>query len=447
MFRKILKQIIPRKLLNLRHFFWSWWGSVKCHHPSEELLVIGVTGTSGKTSTIHFLRQILESAGFKVGSLSTADFYVDGKLKLNDQKMTMLGRMQIQKYLREMVDKKCEIAIVETTSEGFLQYRHSFINYDMIMLTNLYPEHIEAHGGFENYKAAKLGIFEYVSKCNVNKELRIMNYESGKVAIVNGKSEYVEEFLNFNFSKKIKFKVDDIQISKEGLNFIVDNEKYFAPLYGEHNAENLAAVIETVQSLGVDKEKIKTAIANLKSPPGRLEFISEAEKFGFQVIVDYAFEPVALAKLYEVVELLMEKTVRPTTLGLSSGRRQGKIIHVCGSTGGGRDKARREPIGKMVGEKANIVIVTNEDPYDEDPIEIIKQVSAGAQKVGKILDKDLFEVLNRGEAIKKAIDIAQSDDLVLITGKGSEQKMCVANGKMVDWDDREEVRKCLGLEK
>ncbi len=423
--KTIIKKFIPKKLLNLRHFFWAWWGSVKYHHPSEELLVIGVTGTSGKTSTIHFLRQVLEQVGYKVGSLSTADFYVDGKLKLNDQKMTMLGRMQIQKYLREMVDKKCEIAIVETTSEGFLQYRHSFINYDMILLTNLYPEHIEAHGGFENYKVAKLGIFEYVSKGKRKKEKGV---KIDKTAIVNGKSEYAGEFLQYNFDQKIKFSVGNIEIKKEGLDFEVDNVKYFAPLYGQHNAENLAGVIAVAKSLGVDNEKIKQAIGKLTSPPGRLEFIPEANKSGFQVIVDYAFEPVALEKLYEVVDLLEIK---------------GKIIHVCGSTGGGRDKARREPIGKLVGEKANIVIVTNEDPYDEDPMEIIKQVSAGAQKVGKALNKDLFEVLDRKEAIEKAIAMAQSEDLVLITGKGSEQKICVAGGKMIDWDDREVVRQFL----
>ena len=439
--KKVIKKIIPKKLLNLRHFFWSWWGSVKYHHPSEELLVIGVTGTSGKTSTIHFLRQVLEQVGFKVGSLSTADFYVDGQLKLNDQKMTMLGKMQIQKYLREMVNKKCEIAILETTSEGFLQYRHSFINYDMILLTNLYPEHIEAHGGFENYKAAKLGIFEYVSKCGRKdfKTERLKDLKIMKTAIVNSDSEYAKEFLNYNFENKIVFgsnpsvlypityALNDVETKTDGLYFKLGVKQYFAPLYGEHNAENLAAVIETVRSLGVDEEKIKMAIANLKSPPGRLEFILEAEKKGFQVIVDYAFEPVALAKLYKVVELLQPR----------------KIIHVCGSTGGGRDKSRREPIGKLVGAKADIIIVTNEDPYDEDPMEIIKQVSAGAQKVGKILDQDLFEILDREEAIRKAISLAQSGDLVLITGKGSEQKMCVAGGKMIDWDDREVVKQFL----
>lgn len=444
--KQLIKKILPKSILNLRHLFFAWWGSIKYHHPSEELLVIGVTGTSGKTSTIHFLRQVLEYAGYKVGSLSTADFYIDGELILNDKKMTMVGRYFIQEKLREMVDKKCDIAIVETTSEGYLQHRHKFINYDLIALTNLYPEHLEHHGGFENYKGAKLGIFEYVAKSKVKSQPSSRAQVEGKskviktkkMAIVNGKSEYADEFLNFNFEKKIKFQADSIQASKEGLNFTVNNEKYFAPLYGEHNAENLACVIAIAKSLNISEEKIKQAIAKLKSPPGRLEFIPEAEVRGFRVIVDYAFEPKALQALYDVVDLIMgERTVRQA--------QDKKIIHVCGSTGGGRDKARREPIGHLVGEKADIFIITDEDPYDEDPLEIMQSVKKGALNVGKKEGEDLFVIINRGEAIKKALELAEAGDLVLVTGKGSEQKMCVAGGKMIDWDDREIVRKFLKL--
>lgn len=441
---KLLKKIIPKNILNLRHLFFAWWGSVRYQNPSEELLVIGITGTSGKTSTIHFLRQVLEMAGFRVGSLSTADFYIDGELKLNDKKMTMVGRYFIQEKLRQMLNKKCDIAIVETTSEGFLQYRHKFINYDTIVLTNLYPEHIESHGGFKNYKAAKLGIFEYVSRCKRKNRLKTYDIrcKSEKMCVVNCNNEYYKEFLGFNFENKITFGfnssvlghnsyvLDNVEAKADGLHFTINNEKYFAPIYGEHNAENLAAVVALAKSLNISEEKIKQAISQIKSPPGRIEFITEAEEKGFKVIVDYAFEPVALEKLYNVVNLL---------------KSSGKIIHVCGSTGGGRDQARRKPIGRMVAEKADIFFVTDEDPYDEDPMEIIKQVSAGAQSVGKKLSIDLFEILDRREAIKKAIQIAKEGDLVLVTGKGSEQKMCVAGGKMIDWDDREIVREALKL--
>jgi len=419
--------MLIKKINNFRHLSFAWWGSVKYHHPSEELLVIGITGTSGKTSTIHFLRQVLEFAGFKVGSLSTADFYINGKLQLNDKKMTMVGKMFIQEKLREMVNVGCQIAIVETTSEGRLQHRHRFINYDTIVLTNLYPEHIEAHGGFENYKQAKLDIFEYVANCKlkVNKVIKSIK----KTAIVNGGGEWANEFLQFGFERKIRYQIADsrYQITKQGVEFESEGNKYFAPVYGKHNIENLLAVIAVAKSLNISQEKIVEAIAKIQPPPGRLEFIHESESKGFQVIVDYAFEPKALQALYEVVDLLAPV---------------GKIIHVCGSTGGGRDKARREPIGRLVGERADIFIITDEDPYDEDPEGIMEQVKVGALKAGKIEGENLFMILDRREAIKKAIELAQPGDLVLITGKGSEQKMCIKNG-MIPWDDREIVREVM----
>ena len=455
--KSALKKILPKKFLNLRHWFYAWYGAVKYHHPSEEMLVIGVTGTSGKSSTIHFLRQMLESANYKVGSLSTVDFYIAGEQKLNDKKMTMLGKMEIQRYLRQMADADCQIAIVETTSEGYLQYRNRFINYDMMILTNLYPEHIESHGGFENYKKAKLGIFENASMCGYGKkDARKLGFKSlekeccgemVKTSIINGNSEYCDEFLGSGFfDKQIVFGREDqkeyysdlslisyllsatnVKVTKDGLTFKV-GERLFAPrLFGEHNIMNILASISVLRALDVSWSVIEKAVNELKAPPGRIEFIPGFEKKGFKIIVDYAFEPVALAALYQVVDLLKPK----------------RVIHVCGSTGGGRDKARRGPIGKLVGEKADIFIVTDEDPYDEDPMEIIKTVSAGAREAGKKLGKDLFEVLDRREAIKKAIEMAKAGDLILITGKGSEQAMCVGHGRMIPWDDRQIARENL----
>ena len=450
--KKIIKKIFPKKFLNLRHLFFAWLGSVKYKYTSEELLVIGITGTSGKSTTTYLLRQLLESAGLKVGSLSTIDFYIAGEEKLNDQKMTMLGRMQIQKYLREMVEKKCDVAIVETTSEGRLQYRHSFINYDMMMLTNLYPEHIDSHGSFEAYKRAKLDIFEYVSKCRVKKLGNKLSVNStlggpvfaGKTAIVNCNNEYSPEFLEFNFENKIifgnkneknylenisdKILFSNASVDKDGLHFEIENHKFVAPMYGEHNIYNIVGAVAVARELNIAWEVIESAVSNFKNVPGRNEFIPEAKAKGFAVIVDYAFEPVAMEKLYKVVDLL-----KPI----------GRIIHVCGATGGGRDKSRRAVIGEMVGKKSDIFIVTDEDPYEENPMSIIKEVSASAQKVDKILNKNLFEILDRKKAIGKAIDMAREGDLILITGKGSEQGMCIAGGKMMPWDDREIAREFI----
>ncbi|HAO52030.1 TPA: hypothetical protein DCQ85_01010 [Candidatus Magasanikbacteria bacterium] len=429
--KTLIKKLIPKKLLNLRHLFFAWLGAFKYHHPSEELMVIGITGTSGKSTTAYLLRQILESAGMLVGSLSTIDFYVAGEEKLNDQKMTMLGKMQIQKYLREMVDKKCDVAIIETTSEGRVQYRHKFINYDMMLLTNLYPEHIDSHGSFENYKKAKLDIFDYVSKLprkrGMGKGERGMGKYIPKTAIVNGNSEYKDEFLQFDFEKKIIFgtNISKQEVKNDGLYFNVDDKNFHAPLYGEHNISNIVATLAIAREFDIAWDVLQKAVLQLKPIPGRVEFIDEAEEKGFQVIVDYAFEPVAMEKLYQVVDLL-----KPT----------GKIIHVFGSTGGGRDKDRRFKLGEMIGKRAAICIVTDEDPYEDDPIEIIDDVASAVTKQGKELEKNVFKILDRKEAIGKAVEMAEKGDLILITGKGSEQGMCVAGGKMIVWDDRKIVR-------
>lgn len=425
-----LKKIIPRSLLNLRHLFYAWWGAVKYNHPSKELLVIGVTGTSGKSTTIWLLKQLLEAAGHTVGVLSTIEFSIAGDSKLNDKKMTMLGKMEIQRYLRKMVTAGCDIAIVETTSEGRLQYRHRFINYDTMLLTNLYPEHIEAHGSFEKYRQAKVDLFAYAASCHRKK---LNGKEIQKTALVNGGVDGFAQFLNFNFEKKETFgsesgfDAEDIVEGKDGLDFTVHDRVFHAPLYGRHNVDNILAAVAVARTLDISWSGIQKTVSEFKSPPGRIEEIPEAVAHGFRVIVDYAFEPKALAALYHVVDFLEPK----------------RIIHVCGATGGGRDKGRRKPIGRLVGERADVVIVTNEDPYDEDPLYIIKEVLAGSEEAGKKLGKNLFEMLDRGEAIAQAVSLAKKNDLILITGKGSEQAIVAAAGRLIPWDDRIAVRDAI----
>lgn len=456
--KAIVKKILPKKVYNLKHLFWAWYGANKYGHPSEEIFVIGITGTSGKSSTTYFLRQMLEFSGFKVGSLSTIDFYVAGEHKLNDQKMTMLGRSQIQKYLREMVTKGCDIAIVETTSEGAVQHRHKFINYDIMVLTNLYPEHIESHGSFENYKNAKLSIFDYVSHSKRKKvfgKWNTLNWGERipKISVVNAEvSDTAEAFEGtaqefvatpfdhkYTFGKKSRdehllgspmqnhFQLFQPRVTEKGLEFKIGQEQFLAPLFGEHNMMNILCAIEICHILGIDwHTTLKDAVRELKPPAGRIEFIPEAEHFGFRVIVDYAFEPVAIEKLYGVVEKIQPQ----------------RVIHVFGSTGGGRDISRRFTVGEYVGHHADVCIITDEDPYDDDPMQIIQDVASAVAKTGKIEGQNLFKILDRQEAIQKAVDMATPGDLILVTGKGSEQKM-VVKGKMIPWDDRTSVRGAL----
>jgi UDP-N-acetylmuramoyl-L-alanyl-D-glutamate--2,6-diaminopimelate ligase len=429
---------IKKRIRNVVHFFYALIGAVRYGFPSNKLFVIGITGTSGKSTTTVLLRQLLEEAGFRVGSLSTVDFYVAGKKKINDKKMTMLGKMQIQKYLRQMVTEHCDIAIVETTSEGRVQHRHRFIAYDMMVLTNLYPEHIESHGGFDKYAKAKQDIFAYVASLS-RKNLadarfpRTANGRVAKIALVPNVVEFKEGFVDKPFDKYIYFGegsdfcAQNVRTQTEGLYFTVGGHELHAPMYGVHNVSNIVCLLAIARALSIDWSIIERAVNKFHNVEGRLEFIDEAKQHGFTVMVDYAFEPVALQKLYDVVAQLPHA----------------RVLHVCGATGGGRDSARRRPVGRLVGKNADMVYVTDEDPYEEDPVSIMKEVSTGAQEAGKKLGENLFEILNRREAINKAIADAGQNDIVLVTGKGSEQAMCVAGHKMIPWDDRQIVREAL----
>ncbi len=424
-----IKKYIPRSILSLRHFLYAWWGAIKYRHPSNELLVIGVTGTSGKSSVCYFLRHVLEQCGYTVGSLSTLEFYIAGEQKLNDRKMTMLGKMEIQRYLRTMVQKGCNVAIIETTSEGYLQHRHRFIAYDMMVLTNLYPEHLRAHGGFENYKKAKRGIFEYVA---LNRRPR-KPVNIPITSIINADSEHASLFTDLPFDRTMTYAMNvdanitssDEKGTQQGISFSVHNHAFTPAIHGIHSVSNLLSVISVCRALDITWAKIEHAINGLTSAPGRIEQIEESHQHGFRVIVDYAFEPVALQKLYEVVSTLAPK----------------RIIHVTGNTGGGRDKPQKK--AAVIAESADVVVVTNEDPYDDDPQNIIDEMSSFVLQSDHISSDDVHRILDRREGISLGISLAQKGDVVLITGKGSEQKMCLSNGRMVDWDDRDVVRDIL----
>lgn len=457
-----IKRIIPKKLFKKAqpayHFLLNWLAALVYRYPSNKLVVIGVTGTTGKTTTAYLILKVLENAGFKVGLTSTAIFNNGKKEWLNDKKMTMVGRFFTQKIMKQMVDNGCQYAIIETTSEGVVQYRHLFINYDILVFTGLYPEHIESHGSFEKYKMAKGKLFEHLSKCGskfINESGIVVNTEKGikkldlnrvkKTIIVNGDDEYADFFLSFKAEKKFvysedknkleKYKSDimflhysDVKSNEKGLSFKACEMEFQTNLLGRFNIYNAMNAFCVASVLGIGTDRIRNGLESITGVVGRLEKIDEGQDF--VVIVDYAFEPNAVKKLYETIETIPGEQTR-------------KILHVLGATGGGRDIARRPILGKIAGENADYVIVTNEDPYDDDPEIIIDQVALGAEQSGKRKNENLFMILDRREAIAKALSLAKKGDVVLITGKGSEQAICVANGEKIPWDDRRITRELL----
>jgi UDP-N-acetylmuramoyl-L-alanyl-D-glutamate--2,6-diaminopimelate ligase len=435
-FKKLIPDVLFRKLQPVYHYVLNYIAAAAYGFPSEDLIVVGVTGTTGKTTVTYMAAQILGFAGVRTGYTSTAMFS-DGKIAwLNDKKMTMVGRFFTQKMLRKMVNNDCRVAIIETTSEGAVQYRHRFINYDVMVFTGLYPEHIESHGGFDNYKKAKQKLFAHVGQC---KGKTFVDKKEQKTIIVNLDDEHAKDFICFDANRKIGFSCnidsvpEDVELlpysfegmSKTGTKLRFDDTDVQLQILGEFNATNATAAGSIARAIGVNNISIKKGLEQIVDLPGRIERIDEWQDF--TVIVDYAFEPVAVSKLYDTVRVLEPK----------------KIIHVLGSTGGGRDLSRRKQLGSLAGERADVVIVTNEDPYDDDPREIIEDVAAGAQQAGKTRDKDLLLIDERRDAIAKAISLAETDDLVLITGKGSEQAIAGKNGALIPWDDRSVVREIL----
>jgi UDP-N-acetylmuramoyl-L-alanyl-D-glutamate--2,6-diaminopimelate ligase len=443
--KKTIRSLLPEWLLQLYHYTLARLAAVVYGHPSDELIVIGVTGTNGKSTTVNFIGRMLEEVGETVGWTTTANFKVADKEWQNDKKMTMLGRFQTQKMLSDMVEAGCRYAIVETSSQGIAQFRHIAINYDVAVFTNLTPEHIEAHGGFENYKKAKGKLFAHTAN---GKPKHFDGVEVPKVSVINIDDEHAPYFLSFPVDKKIGYGLDmgeereplpsrilreqfhpivakDLDFQADGTEFSVNGVHMQLSQAGHFNAYNAMAAVGALRGLNYSWNEIRDAVSGITTVPGRLEAVDAGQPFG--VIVDYAHEPAALSALYEAISLMPYK----------------RIIHVLGSAGGGRDVARRPKLGKLAGERADIVVVTNEDPYDEDPMKIIDQVADGAVAVGKKDDVDLFRIEDRQEAIEQAVAAANENDLVLITGKGCEPVMAVAGGKKVPWDDREVARKAI----
>jgi len=439
--KQTIKKILPQNLLGQYHKSLAMGSKFVYGNPSEKMIVIGVTGTNGKSTTVMMIVRILEAAGYKVGATSTALFKIGDREWLNDKKMTMLGRNELQKMLREMVKAGCQYAVIETSSEGIKQHRHLGINYDVAVFTNLTPEHIEAHGGFENYKKAKEQLFAKLKHDSIK---NIGGQKIDKVIVANCDDEYIKDFMKYPAEAKygfgikgksrdgeLKAKVEttNITYSDRGVAFDVYDIKINLKLFGRFNVYNALAAITVAQSQNIDISICKSALEKIETIPGRMEFINEGQNF--KVLVDYAPEPESLRQLYD--------SIRNHHLVDSPN----KIIHVLGSCGGGRDRERRPVLGRLAAANADYVIVTNEDPYDDEPMEIISEVANGAEDGGKEINQNLFKLLDRREAIEKAFSLAGENDLVLLTGKGCEQAIVVKNGRKIPWDEREVARAVL----
>ena len=422
---KIRRHIIPEKVFNffqpIYHWKLSFLAALWYRFPSRKIKVIAVTGTKGKSSTVEIINSILEEAGYKTALSNTIRFKV-GDISWNNLfKMSMPGRFFVQKLIRKAVKNQCHYIVIEMTSQGALFYRHRFIELDALVFTNISPEHIEAHGSYDNYLASKLSIAK--NMCHSRKVNRAI--------IVNADDKESDKFMDCPADRKISFSIHDAepyQLKQEGLEFSMGGHTVRSHLSGLFNLYNILAAASAARSQGVSDNEIMRAVEGFTGIPGRVQKIElsslagSPKKQDFTVIVDYAHTPDSLEKLYQVFQ-------------------SSRNICVLGGTGGGRDTWKRGEMGRIADKYCDEIILTNEDPYDEDPKKIVADVAAG------VTSDEPSIIMDRREAIREAIKRAKTGDTILITGKGTDPYIMGPNDTKIPWSDakvaEEELRKVI----
>ena len=401
--KSLLRSLTPKYAFRFYHFMLALLGALRYGFPARRLVVIGITGTKGKTSTTEILNGILEAAGKKTAVLGTLRFKVGDKNERNLKKMTMPGRFFVQKFLSDAANAGCTHAIIEMTSEGAAQYRQRFIDMDALIFTNLSPEHIESHGSYEQYRDAKLSIARTLARSTKEKRFMVANTDDseGKLFLA------VPGVLAVPYQEKDAAPV----VSDANRTTITwEGRTITSPLPGLFNAYNIIAAAACAKVLGITSQDIARGISSVTQIEGRAERILGGQDF--PVLVDYAHTPDSLLALYSTFK-------------------DYENICILGNTGGGRDKWKRPVMGHIAEQYCTEIILTNEDPYDEDPEAILHEIASGMKERQPVF------ILDRREAIASGIARAKKykKPALLITGKGTDPFIMGPNGTKTPWDD------------
>ena len=446
-------------------------------NPSERMVVLGVTGTEGKSSTVSFIWQLLRACGKKAGFISTVEYSLGGEAIPNPQHQTTPEAPIIQHHLNEMLMNGCDYAVVETSSHGLSSKlnRCGNIMFDCGVFMNVTLEHLEFHKNFETYRSDKANLFRALDKHNHIKTIQGQKKKINSIGIVNLEDPSAKYFIDatnhpvYGFTSlgkagKAASESENTRISLPeipanigymtatnivsdtyGISFDVDAdgkdgiyaENYNSATQREHvkfsvkasipgafNAYNLMASITAVSSVtGISFEDVASRVSTLTPIKGRMTVINEGQPF--EVIIDYAHTPSSFETIFPPLRK----------------RCSGKIFSVFGS-GGERDVTKRPLQGQIAAKYCDVVVLADEDPRGEDPVELLKQIAAGAEKEGKIMDKDLFIIHERQKAIREVFKMAQKGDIVLLLGKSHENSIIYKNYTM-PYDEISEAKQAL----
>ncbi len=410
-----MKSLIPQKLKNIYHLFQATLANFIYGFPSRDIKIIGVTGTNGKTTTVQMITKILEEAGHRVAMASTINFKLGEKEWVNKTKFTTLSSFAVQKFIRQAVREKCGYLVMETSSHSLDQYRVSGVRYDTAVITNVTREHLDYHETMEKYRLAKLKLFQGVRAAVVNLDMDDPQDYLGCGAEeeygYTTKENSAEDIRDIKIveAKNIKLSINSSGFSVNGIDFKIN-------LPGKFNIENSLAAICVGLSQRIPLETIGRALEKMQGVPGRMEKVPNER--GIEIIIDYAVTPDSLEKLYELIGNIK----RPDS----------RIISVFGSCGE-RDRGKRPMMGEIVDRNVDYIILTNEDPYNEDPWQIINEVAAGVKR--KKEGENFWKIMDRREAIRTALFLAKAGDIVVVTGKGAEETMAVGKER-IPWNDK-----------
>lgn len=387
----------------------------KYKFPGKRMRVIGVTGTNGKTSTCFMIWKMLNEAGHKTGLMTTVAWGVD-KLEEQIEHMTTVDTETLNKRMQRIAESGAEFLVLEITSHALAQNRIYGVPIEIAVMTNVTHEHLDYHKTFKNYRDAKRKLFKIAKYGVINEDDESWSYFASDV----------DEYITYGINSGI-LKAEKIELAAEGVKYEVrgadEKLKIRTHIPGKFTVYNSLAATAVGLKLGLTKKQIEDGILALASVEGRMNRVNEGQDF--EVIVDYAHTPDAFLKVFE--------SVVPS--------KRARIISLFGGAGR-RDESTRAERGEIGAKNSDIIIVTEDDSRDEDRMTIAEEFARGAEKAGKTREKDLFVILDREEAIEKAISLAKKDDIVLVLGKGHEKTILRAEGA-VPFEDLKVVRKVL----
>ncbi len=418
----------------------TWLAGAFHDWPGRKLTVIGVTGTDGKTTTTNLLYQILIAANIKAGMISTVNAVIGDEVLDTGFHVTTPDAHDVQCYLAKMVEAGLTHVVLETTSHGWSQHRVDACEFDIGVVTNITHEHMNEHGNYENYRAAKARLFTSLEttleKPHGNPRLGVINRDDVK------SFDFLNDFikvdkLNYGLGEGADVRAVNISYSPSGIHFAAQSRDFqvdvTSKLVGAFNVANcLAALTVAVYGLGITPEIVAQGISSLEGIPGRMERIDLGQNF--TAIVDFAHTPNALKSVLEAARTMTS----------------GRLICAFGSAGL-RDKEKRRMMAETSAELADFTVLTAEDPRTESLEGILEEMAAGARRRpersgegsrGGTEGETFWRVADRGEAIRFALKLARPGDIVLSCGKGHEQSMCFGQTEYL-WDDRTAMRAAL----